>query len=205
MTYENDLSPSKLVLCQIIFSSYGERSSNCQALYNQLSSTELEQLENFQKALFNRIQNGWEPLATDILNYDQLSQTLHAFISQCISDLAEKVTNVHGFVSWMVQLGKWKQLTSTEDIQEDTQQLLLFVYSTVLSFNLLGLSEYEKLVECYQSYFISNQLDEVYLPVPFPAYNNHFSFRQRILWMQKVQSILFRSLGEFCLNGLRSY
>ena len=65
MSYSNDLSPPKLVLCEVIRHSYGtnpqDSSESCQELYNLLSPSDLDQLKQVQLNYLHKLYDGWEP------------------------------------------------------------------------------------------------------------------------------------------------
>ena len=168
MSYSNDLSPPKLVLCEVIRHSYGtnpqDSSESCQELYNLLSPSDLDQLKQVQLNYLHKLYDGWEPDRKEAYLFLLQYQPGSAFINQILTEWENLVQESDEFIPWMVQLQEWRSQYMDE---QDESSLLVFVSSVVASFHLIPFSSYYLIADLLCDY-LQEKNQVVSFPSPFP-------------------------------------
>ena len=202
MSYSNDLSPPKLVLCEVICHSYGtnpqDRSESCQELYNLLSPSDLDQLKQIQLNYLHRLYDGWEPDRKEAYLFLLQYQPGSAFVNQILTEWENLVQESDGFIPWMVQLQEWRSQYMDE---ENESSLLVFVSSIVTSFHLVPFSSYYLLADLLCDY-VQGKNQDVSFPSPFPPFSPSFTEEQYRSWENAFQICLFQRQGTFDIDSL---
>lgn len=204
MSYSNDLSPPKLVLCEVIRHSYGtnpqDSSESCQELYNLLSPSDLDQLKQVQLNYLHKLYDGWEPDRKEAYLFLLQYQPGSAFINQILTEWENLVQESDEFIPWMVQLQEWRSQYMDE---QDESSLLVFVSSVVASFHLIPFSSYYLIADLLCDY-LQEKNQVVSFPSPFPSFSPYFTEEQYRSWENAFQLCLFQQQGTFDIDTLKT-
>ena len=202
MSYVNDLSPPKLVLCEMIHRSYSinpqDRSDSCQELYLLLSANDLDQLKQVEQSYLHKLYEGWEPDRKDVYQFLDQYQPGSTFVNQVLTEWESRVKESDGFIPWMVELQEWRSQNMDE---EDESVLLVFVSSVVTSFHLIPFSSYFLLSDLLREYVQGNN-QVITFPLPFPSFSPYFTEEQYRSWENAFQLCLFQQQGTYNIDSL---
>lgn len=203
MILENDCSPSKLFLCQVIYCSYGSyseyRSELCQELILRMHQDEICQLKQREMEYLCKIRKGWEPTKTESIRFF----STFPIVAQAYSEWKNQIIDTHSFITWMNQLQQWRQLYSEDEIPEEDKELLYFVSLALASYALYSLDVC--MVVAHRVVHYIEELDFASESRWFSPYSPDFSREQRDSWLQTVQKVLYQHLGDYNLDVMQTY
>ena len=201
MSMEQDCSPAKIFLCQMIHCSYGfcndGRSDLCQQLVSSMNQEESSRLKRLEAEYLSKLRGGWEPSLSESLSF------FSAFLvcKQAAEEWCQQIQDTHTLILWLSQVERWKSCYEEDSEPEEDRDLLYFVSTILAAFFRFSLSQCDLVFSNLQKYFSSH-------PIPpnwFPPYSVDFSQEQREAWTQKAQEALYQHLGEFDLDSVQSY
>ena len=208
MTYEHDFSPAKLLLCKVIVASLDAspegKSDMNQLLYSKMRDEDRAQLHQRESRFLQEMRGGWEPTKTEALSFFRGSDPVNDVVNLCVQELTDSITCAHDVVVWLLSLQRWTNQYAVDEIPEDTQELFLFVSSTVASFQLLPFAAFESVASSVRSFLSEEPSGFIQFPPPLLSYHSSFSASQRLAWIECVQSVLYRKSKELDLPSIKA-
>ena len=198
---EQDCSPAKLFLCQMIYCSYGfcgdGRSDLCQQLVLSMNQEEASLLKRLEAQYILKLKGGWEPSYSECLSFF----SGFPVCKQAAEEWRQQILDTHTLILWFSKVDNWKSSYDEENELEEDRELLFFVSTILAAFYRFSLIQCNSVFNNLLTYFSE-------YPKPsngFPPYSVHFTPEQRDSWIQQVQEFMYQHLGEFDINSLQNY
>lgn len=206
MTYAQDLSPSKLVLVEVIRRSYGanpaDRSESAQELWRQLSDDDVEQVKRVEMDYLAKLDGGWEPTKREAYAMLLCNNPTQMFVDTILTEWEETIRDASCFIPWMVSVSKWKAEQVEEEEETPFSPLFTFVSSAVASFHLVPFSVYRSLASTLVRFLHESISLCVDLGASFPPFSPHFTSIQYDSWMRSFQDCLVQQVGSYDADDL---
>lgn len=201
MTYAQDLSPSKLVLVEVIRRSYGpnpaDRSDSAQDVWKQLSEDDLEQMKRMELEYLAKLDTGWEPTKRDAYAMFFRNASTQMFMSTILTEWEETIRDASCFIPWMVCVCKWRAEQVEEEEETPFSPLFTFVASAVASFHMVPFSQHRSLASTLVRYIHESISLSIDLGASFPPFSPTFTSVQYGSWMRSFQDCLVQQLGSY--------
>lgn len=199
MTYAQDLSPSKLVLVEVIRRSYGpnpaDRSDSAQDVWKQLSEDDLEQMKRMELEYLARLDTGWEPTKRDAYAMLFRNASTRMFMSTILTEWEETIRDASCFIPWMVCVCKWRAEQVEEEEETPFSPLFTFVASAVASFHLVPFSQHRSLASTLVRYIHESISLSIDLGASFPPFSPTFTSVQYGSWMPILPRLSSATIG----------
>lgn len=201
MNMQQDCSPAKLFLCQMIYCSYGfcneGRSDLCQQLVSSMNQEETSHLKKVETEYLSKLKKGWEPSFSESLSFF----SFFPICKQAAEEWCQRIHDTHTLITWFSQVEHWKSNYDEDSEPEEYRDLLYFVSTILAAFSRFSLMQCDSIFNRLQIYFNSHPNP----PQWFPPYSVDFTQEQRDLWTQQAQKSLYQHLGEFDINSIQQY
>ena len=201
MNMQQDCSPAKLFLCQIIYCSYGfcseGRSDLCQQFVSSMNQEETSHLKRVETEYLLKLGKGWEPSFSESLSFF----SSFPICGQAAEEWCQRIHDTHTLITWFSQVEHWKSNYDEDSEPEEFRDLLYFVSTILHAFSHFSLIQCDSIFNRLQIYFNSHPKP----PQWFPPYSIDFTQEQRDFWTQQAQESLFQHLGEFDIDSTQKY
>ena len=208
MTHDCDFTPAKLFLCRVISTCFDAspegKSDVCQMLYGRLQREDLRGLHEKELQFITKLGAGWEPSKNEALSFFRSTDPINELLNLIVAEWRDSISSTHSFVTWMISVQRWKDQYGLDSIEDELKELYLFVASIVASFLLLPFSALDSIVSSLLSFLRDEPAECIAFPSPLPPYRAQFSTAQRMAWVERFQSALYRSGDKFDLTALKS-
>lgn len=208
MTHDCDFTPAKLFLCRVISTCFDAspegKSDVCQMLYGRLQREDVRGLHEKELQFITKLGAGWEPSKDEALSFFRSTDPINELLDLIVAEWRDSISSTHSFVTWMISVQRWKDQYGLDSIEDELKELYLFVASIVASFLLLPFSALDSIVSSLLSFLRDEPAECIAFPSPLPPYMAQFSTAQRMAWVERFQSALYRSGDKFDLTALKS-